>query len=253
MHLSKELIPVLLVATLLTGCRAKPPGATESAAVNWTKHHVTVGGRSDKNPVPATPENIADGKQAFTSYCMVCHGLDGQNTGVPFAETMSPPVPSLASPRVQAYTDGQLKWIIENGIYPSGMPPIKGSLQRRRHVAHGGLHPAPSQTGQPRRTRSLRRHSKGPPRTLRYSLHGRPGVEFGLELRLPNAQMTRPIASRRTLRRSCQGESRSTNSTSKLLLRGSTSLFAGFTALRMLNGRRRTSLPSGFDSAISTA
>ena len=126
MHLSKELIPVLLVATLLTGCRAKPPGATESGAVNWTKHHVTVGGRSDKNPVPATPENIADGKQAFTSYCMVCHGLDGQNTGVPFAEMMSPPVPSLASPRVQSYTDGQLKWIIENGIYPSGMPPSKG-------------------------------------------------------------------------------------------------------------------------------
>jgi len=69
---------------------------------------------------------VADGKQAFTSYCMVCHGLDGQKTGVPFAEMMSPPVPSLASPHVQAYTDGQLKWIIENGLYPSGMPPSKG-------------------------------------------------------------------------------------------------------------------------------
>jgi mono/diheme cytochrome c family protein len=126
MRISKELIPVLLVATLLTGCRAKTPCATESAAVNWTKHHITIGGRHDKNPVPATPENIAYGKQAFTSFCMVCHGLDGQNTGVPFAEMMSPPVPSLASPRVQAYTDGQLKWIIENGIYPSGMPSSKG-------------------------------------------------------------------------------------------------------------------------------
>jgi mono/diheme cytochrome c family protein len=76
--------------------------------------------------VASLPENIADGKQIFTSYCMVCHGLDGQNTGVPFAETMSPAVPSLASSEVQSYTDGQLKWIIENGIYPSGMPPSKG-------------------------------------------------------------------------------------------------------------------------------
>jgi len=59
---------------------------------------------------------------------MVCHGLDGQNTGVPFAATISPPVPSLALPQVQAYTDGQLKWIIENGIYPSGMPPSKGDF-----------------------------------------------------------------------------------------------------------------------------
>ncbi len=126
MRFSKYLIPILLAATLLTGCRAKAPTAAESAAVNWTKRHITVGGKHDENPVPVTPENIADGKQAFTSYCMVCHGLDGQNTGVPFAEKMSPPVPSLASPHVQAYTDGQLKWIIENGLYPSGMPPSKG-------------------------------------------------------------------------------------------------------------------------------
>jgi mono/diheme cytochrome c family protein len=126
MFISKDRIAPLLIAILLTGCRAKVPGKTETAAVNWTKHHLTVGGRNDKNPVPAIPENIADGKQIFTSYCMVCHGLDGQNTGVPFAETMSPAVPLLASPQVQAYTDGQLKWIIENGIYPSGMPPSKG-------------------------------------------------------------------------------------------------------------------------------
>ena len=128
MRFSKYLISILLAATLLTGCRAKAPTPAESAAVNWTKRHITVGGKHDKNPVPATPENIADGKQAFTSYCMVCHGLDGQNTGVPFAATISPPVPSLSLPQVQAYTDGQLKWIIENGIYPSGMPPSKGEF-----------------------------------------------------------------------------------------------------------------------------
>src|SRR5260370_4284026 len=148
---SKERAALLLIAILLTGCRAKVPGKTESAAVNWTKRHLTVGGKNDKNPVPAIPENIADGKQIFTSYCMVCHGLDGQNTGVPFAETISPAVPSLASSQVQAYTDGQLKRIIQNGIYPSGMPPSKGvfsdhDMSRMRlyirrlpkHGSHGG-------------------------------------------------------------------------------------------------------------------
>jgi mono/diheme cytochrome c family protein len=126
MSLSKELVALLLIAIPLSGCRATTPGKTETDAVNWTKHHLTVGGKNDKNPVPASPENIADGKQIFTSYCIVCHGLDGQNTGVPFAETISPSIPSLASTQVQAYTDGQLKWVIENGIYPSGMPPSKG-------------------------------------------------------------------------------------------------------------------------------
>ncbi len=117
---------LVLLSALLTadlGCRAKVPSSTEASIVDWTKHHVTVGGRSDVNPVPALPDNIDDGKQAFASYCMVCHGLDGQNTGVPFAGTLSPPVPSLAGAEVQTYTDGQLKWIIKNGLYPSGMPP----------------------------------------------------------------------------------------------------------------------------------
>jgi mono/diheme cytochrome c family protein len=119
---------LLLAALLLAGCRASTPSPTETKLVYWTKHHVTIGGKNEINPEKPTAEHIADGKDLFTSYCMVCHGLDGQNTGVPFATTVSPPVPSLASANVQAYTDGQLKWIIENGISPSGMPPSKGEF-----------------------------------------------------------------------------------------------------------------------------
>jgi mono/diheme cytochrome c family protein len=96
--------------------------------MQWTKRHLTVGGKSDRNPLTATSENIHAGQQAFGYYCVVCHGRDGQNTGVPFADKMSPPVPSLAASNVQSYTDGQLKWIIDNGIFPSGMPASKGIL-----------------------------------------------------------------------------------------------------------------------------
>ena len=39
---------------------------------------------------------------------------------------VSPPVPSLTSSFVQSYSDGQLKYVIENGIRPSGMPPSNG-------------------------------------------------------------------------------------------------------------------------------
>jgi mono/diheme cytochrome c family protein len=92
------------------------------------KRRVTVRGKSDRNPLNATPETIAVGKDAFSHYCVSCHGLDGQATGVPFAEHMSPPIPSLASADVQAYTDGQLKYVIEHGISPSGMPASKGIL-----------------------------------------------------------------------------------------------------------------------------
>jgi S-disulfanyl-L-cysteine oxidoreductase SoxD len=112
----------------IAGCKASKPGALESKAMVAIKHHVTVGNKSEKNPLPYTHENVADGKEAFGHYCVACHGNDGQNTGVPFADRMSPPLPSLASMEVQGYTDGQLKWVIDNGLSPSGMPASKGTL-----------------------------------------------------------------------------------------------------------------------------
>jgi mono/diheme cytochrome c family protein len=119
---------VLIFPVLLAGCKASSPSKVEQSVMTWTKHTVSVRNKSEKNPLPPTPENIAAGKEAFSHYCVACHGMDGQNTGVPFAESMSPPVPSLASSEVQSYTDGQLKWVIDNGIEPSGMPGSKGIL-----------------------------------------------------------------------------------------------------------------------------
>ncbi len=118
----------LLLAGLLAGCSVRETGSIETAVMTRVKRDVTVGGRSDANPFPATAENIHAGQINFSHYCMVCHGLDGQKTGVPFADRMSPPVPDLASKQVQDYSDGQLKWIIDHGIFPSGMPASSGVL-----------------------------------------------------------------------------------------------------------------------------
>ncbi|MGC2638482.1 MAG: cytochrome c [Acidobacteriaceae bacterium] len=129
-QLSTAVLPLcaLLACCCIPGCRAGAPGPHETASMNWIKHNITVRGKGDRNPLDQSAEVAAQGKIAFGDYCIVCHGLDGQNTGVPFAASMSPPVPSLASQSVQRYTDGQLKWIIENGIAPSGMPASRGIL-----------------------------------------------------------------------------------------------------------------------------
>ena len=123
------LVEISLVgATGIAGCRASQPGKLETRAMTYAKHRFLIGNRGATNPLPDTPETRADGKEAFSHYCVACHGMDGQNTGVPFADHISPPIPSLASPGVQSYTDGQLKWILDNGIWPSGMPGSKGTL-----------------------------------------------------------------------------------------------------------------------------
>jgi len=111
-----------VMVVLLTSCKVSKPGSFETKFVNGWKHRISVGDKDVKNPVPDTKENVAEGQGHFGHHCQVCHGYDGQNSGVPFAENMSPPIADLASKEIQSFTDGQLKWIIKHGIQPSGMP-----------------------------------------------------------------------------------------------------------------------------------
>lgn len=121
-------LAIICSSALVGGCKATPPGKWEATLIISAEHKFMVGDKEVKNPYPASTENIASGKESFSHYCVACHGLDGQNTGVPFADKMSPPVPSLASGDAQAFTDGQLKWIVDYGLSPSGMPGSKGIL-----------------------------------------------------------------------------------------------------------------------------
>jgi mono/diheme cytochrome c family protein len=120
---------ILICVLALSGCKVGKPGKIESSVMGDIKRHITIGGKDWKNPIPDTAQAAKEGGEHFQHHCQICHGLDGQNTGVPFAEKMSPPVADLASKDVQEYTDGQLKWIIENGVGPSGMPGWKGILE----------------------------------------------------------------------------------------------------------------------------
>ena len=119
---------VLGLAILLTGCGVRAPGPFETKMIYGIKRNLTVRGKGVVNPLSADEQTIRRGRKNFSNYCMVCHGLDGQNSGVPFADRMSPPVPLLNSSLVQSYSDGQLKWVIEHGIFPSRMPASKGIL-----------------------------------------------------------------------------------------------------------------------------
>lgn len=121
------LVIILLVGLSTINMAATAPGAVETAIVTRMKYS-QIGGKNDHNPTPDTPDTAKEGAEHFQHHCEICHGLDGQNTGVPFADKSSPPVADLASARVQHYSDGQLKWIIDNGIRFTGMPGWKGIL-----------------------------------------------------------------------------------------------------------------------------
>lgn len=117
-----------LVTLYLIGCKANQPSRVEKKIVQESKE-IVVGGKNRHNPLPDDSSSVKNGGDHFRHHCQVCHGLDGHATGVTFARTMSPPVPDLGAPEIQKYTDGQFKWIIENGIRMSGMPGWKGLIQ----------------------------------------------------------------------------------------------------------------------------
>jgi mono/diheme cytochrome c family protein len=77
--------------------------------------------KSLTNPVEYSGEVIAAGRAHFADHCALCHANDGSgNTAI--GGGMWPKAPDLRLPQTQQLSDGELFWIIENGIRFTGMP-----------------------------------------------------------------------------------------------------------------------------------
>jgi cbb3-type cytochrome c oxidase subunit III len=91
-----------LVLAPLVGLRLAAQGNAEAAKI--------------QNPVAASPESIAAGKQAFTRYCANCHGLNAE--GSP-GNDLTPEAPDLTDKQWKhGSTDGEIFNSIKNGIGP---------------------------------------------------------------------------------------------------------------------------------------
>jgi predicted CXXCH cytochrome family protein len=77
--------------------------------------------RSATNPVDATPENLQGARDEYAARCQSCHGLDGSGV-TPVGQSLYPRVPDLRSAQTQSLTDGEMHYIIENGVALTGMP-----------------------------------------------------------------------------------------------------------------------------------
>ena len=75
-----------------------------------------------QNPLPRTPENIAQGREWFNQRCADCHGKAGKGNGWMGGNTKRDgralPPTNLVSQVVQANSDGELFWKITNGRSP---------------------------------------------------------------------------------------------------------------------------------------
>ena len=82
---------------------------------------VPSGDRDLKNPVPLTTEVVAAGMSHYADHCAACHGNDGSGETA-IGVGMYPKPPDMRLSPTQLLTDGELFYIIENGIRLTGMP-----------------------------------------------------------------------------------------------------------------------------------
>jgi predicted CXXCH cytochrome family protein len=77
--------------------------------------------RGAKNPFAADSESARQGREAFLTQCAGCHGIDGSGK-TPVGLNLYPRVPDLRADATQNLTDGEIHYIIENGVQLTGMP-----------------------------------------------------------------------------------------------------------------------------------
>ncbi len=77
--------------------------------------------RDAKNPFAPTAEVLGEARAHFADHCATCHGNDGSGK-TEIGQNLYPKTPDLRQSETQNLTDGQIYYIIHNGIRLTGMP-----------------------------------------------------------------------------------------------------------------------------------
>jgi len=99
-----------------------PPTAVERVvmqAIHWLS--VPRAARAAVNPVAFSADVFAQSRAHFADHCASCHANDGSGH-TELGRGLFPRAPDMRLAQTQNKTDGELYWIIENGIRLTGMP-----------------------------------------------------------------------------------------------------------------------------------
>ena len=103
------------------------PGAIESFIARLVRGLGAQRQADEPNPFSSTPENLETGRMVYEEHCVFCHGDDGIGQKPEQGIQFYPPVPSLVDPNL-ALSDGQMHFIVTNGIRYTAMPAFEKVL-----------------------------------------------------------------------------------------------------------------------------
>ena len=130
-----KLIALLSVIALLAACvwlywfltahsfsaREKPTSMEAFLARHARRIATPPGARSLKSPLSPAPLNIAEARDHFADHCAICHANDGSGK-TQINSGLYPPAPDMREEETQKLSDGEIFYIIKNGIRFTGMP-----------------------------------------------------------------------------------------------------------------------------------
>jgi predicted CXXCH cytochrome family protein len=121
------LITVAAVAVKIRGFRAtSQPTALEASIARAIRNFGIPSSESHKkNPYQGDELALQQGREMFLTRCASCHGTDARGT-TPIGANVYPRVPDLQRDATQRLSDGDIHYIIQNGVQLSGMPAMPG-------------------------------------------------------------------------------------------------------------------------------
>jgi mono/diheme cytochrome c family protein len=114
---------ILFLKTQTGGFTARErPGAIET----WTAGKVRSlavpeSAKGLRNPIPDSPETLAAARAHWADHCASCHANNGSGD-VEMGKHLYPPAPDMRQSATQTLSDGELFYIVKNGIRFTGMP-----------------------------------------------------------------------------------------------------------------------------------
>jgi predicted CXXCH cytochrome family protein len=103
--------------------RQEPSAAEKAIADRLVTWGIPSEARARPNPLPtpATEADLAAGRDLYAQHCAACHGYDGAGKTAAGGGMYPPPTP-LRGDAVAKRTDGELFYLVRNGIRNTGMP-----------------------------------------------------------------------------------------------------------------------------------
>jgi hypothetical protein len=140
------MLPILVIVGLLIGLTVfvytlryglsahdKPTAIEAFIAARMRHWSVPSDLHNAQNPLPLTPEVLAEARAHFADHCAVCHANDGKGK-TEMGQHLYPRAPDLTLEETQSQSDGELFATIENGVRLTGMP---GWGEGSAESAHG--------------------------------------------------------------------------------------------------------------------